>query len=472
MEKSMEVIKFLFRETGNLTIKDLQNLSDTLNVMKIKIRLDMLINAYDNNDETKLIREMVNEKIKEVKTRLDANSKIPVYVPIAKETLEKEVLKEIYASLISLRGDILNANNHIMNEKTTYYNDLMTDLINTNVKINQIDDDTLLNFFGGQVARKTPDNEEREFNLNSYVINQIFDILCNKRLYNGIIKNIPIKEQELAIKKEIKLYTIILKNKELLKEEVKALESVETIDTEIKTLEEAKGRINHSLVIDDIKKNNRRFRRTKIKTFPLEINLDDCIITITEVNALEIIAKIDDMIRNKKQEKLEFLINYAKDKDKLNNINQLMTDIINNNPNNKDIKELVNIQNKELENIIKELNNDLKSLPVYIGENDILNLINNHYESCQNIISLYLDSNQERMGCTPLISFYILKALCDCEVSNDIDYEKYETEETKFENNHLINEMNREYRQRLAELSNIDTIVEAKVINRYTKVRK
>ena len=342
----MEVIKFLFRETGNLTIKDLQNLSDSLNVMKIKIRLDMLINAYDNNDETKLIREMVNEKIKEVKTRLDANSKIPVYVPIAKETLEKEVLKEIYASLISLRGDILNANNHIMNEKTTYYNDLMTDLINTNVKINQIDDDTLLNFFGGQVARKTPDNEEREFNLNSYVINQIFDILCNKRLYNGIIKNIPIKEQELAIKKEIKLYTIILKNKELLKEEVKALESVETIDTEIKTLEEAKGRINHSLVIDDIKKNNRRFRRTKIKTFPLEINLDDCIITITEVNALEIIAKIDDMIRNKKQEKLEFLINYAKDKDKLNNINQLMTDIINNNPNNKDIKELVNIQNK------------------------------------------------------------------------------------------------------------------------------
>ena len=118
------------------------------------------------------------------------------------------------------------------------------------------------------------------------------------------------------------------------------------------------------------------------------------------------------------------------------------------------------------------MNNDLKSLPVYIGEDDILNLINNHYESCQNIISLYLDSNQERMGCTPLISFYILKALCDCEVSNDIDYEKYETEETKFENNHLINEMNREYRQRLAELSNIDTIVEAKVINRYTKVRK
>ena len=470
MEKSIQIIKYLFNEAHDITVKDLQNLSDTLNVMKIKIRLNMLGNTYKNNEQTKLILENIKEKKAEVIARIKALPDALVYIPTTKEDLNKEILNDIYNSLSELERDLLDGNNYIMNEKRDAYNEIINNLINDNVKKNQTDNGTLLEFFGEPIAWKNPDTEEREFTLNRQTLIEIFNILSNERICKGIINTLPVREQELKLRKELALYEIILKNKDILKQEINDNKELNNFDNKINALNEERNKIKYSLNIKDKSNKIRIFRKNKDKPFPLEIYLDDEKIIIIEENANEFINKINSMIATINQKKLRFTLDAFKDKPK--NIDQLMENINSNNINNEDIEKLLNIEDIELENIIKELNNKLNNLSNYTVKDDVVILVTKYYESCLNIINLYLDTDQERLGCTPLISFYCLKALSDCETNDTMDYDKYNTEEVMVENNHLVSEINREYCQRLAELSDIDNIIKTRLINCYPRIRK
>lgn len=472
MEKLLKKIYYLFNETDKMTRKDENNLELVTALIDEKIKLDTFKEVYQADNETKSLLESINQKILEIETRIIEEQQKFNDAPISENNLNIDILNDILGSLITLKSDILTGNNsyikdYFINIKDLEeFEELIDDCIETLIK----DNDELITFFGEPIAWYNSDNLESKYILNKEVIRKIYKILSTRRLHEGIKQNLPIKAKKIKIQNNIIYYRIILTHKERINKYFNLSQEIMILKKEIQALTEEKNKINGILCYNSILENSsnlfdKLFKRKKLKTLPTKVHIIDTVIESNNISGL--LSKIEQTISERQNtlEELEISRENILDKACSSKLENIMETCNYNFREREKVRALINSSDEEIEAKINKLNEKLNKLPKYTGKQDVIDLITIDYDTCNNILSLEKSIPKNGNDCTPIISFYILKTLIECENikmvnSTNSFYESYNIELKKIEYQDLIKEANKEFRRRLEDFSNINKILE------------
>lgn len=474
MEKSIAIIECLFEETYGITEKDKENLKKFLDIFDSKMKLNMFKENYRNNEDTKKVIEDIDKKIDELQERLKEEPKELIFLLPTKEKLTKDILEETLQNLIDLKNSIINDKSEYLIAQEELINDKINKLIDECIQTTIIGQNRLLNFFGKPIASKNSSSEKYTYTLNEETINKVFKILSDKNNFDELKRELPIKEKKALLREEMYCYELVLATKEILNKYIINQSERDQIETDIQSLNEERNEFCKLLAENEELENTtniftKLFNKKKRHELPTKIYYRYDYYAFVDGNTPdELLANLRNLTHKKEEQlvileeqAIQYMNEIKKQAPSLSHSEQTHTYLMETEKNK--FESIVTKSDEELTNHIKTLRGELNSLPNHNAAID--------YETSKNI--MVLATEPERYECTPLISFYILKALIDCQTTELTNYkDRYNLEAIKLSQEKIITMINEKYSWQLVKLINIDEYIEESLANKYTRVKK